>query len=155
MKQRIASIVLLSIIVISMFSACTPFSQGGTTVPKQSGQSITPTAQLTATALPGLPKLEVTPNTGFYLDCSHINQQFELYNSGGQSAIWVSQLYYSDGSKEPVQGITVKPTDGNIVPGGHLMVMMEGKTSATFVISFIYKESPSHAIGISQAVTCK
>ncbi len=155
MKRRPTYLFFLSMIIMSILSACTPFSQGGNISSKQPSQHTTTPPQLTSTALPSPPKLEITPNTGFNLDCSHINQKFDLYNSGGQSVLWVSQLYYVNGSKDPVQGITVNPADGNIISGGHFSVTMEGKTSAAFVVSFVYKESSSHAVGISQAVTCQ
>jgi hypothetical protein len=100
--------------------------------------------------------LEVSPNTGFTLDCSHpFTIPFQLYNAGQQDALWITRASYLNGNTASVQGITVTPNSGKLVAGGLLNVVLRGKPGTSFTLSFIYKESPSHTIGISKAIVCQ
>ncbi|GER92058.1 hypothetical protein KDW_62200 [Dictyobacter vulcani] len=151
MKRHASLCVLFCFTLILVACSSTPPVNG----------SNTPTVHIsttpTATLMP--PKLEVTPNTGLVLDCSKINQKFELYNSGGRDLLWVSQVYSQSGiTDKSLLKIKLSPTGGTLVSGGHLVVIAQGTISSSLepvIISFIYKDSAIHAQGISQSIICK
>ena len=114
----------------------------------------TPTPQQTRAATIHVAKLIVSPDTGFYLDCTHITQTFSLANRGDLPLTWITTLLPGNGAA-PITGVTIKPANGTLPSGGTITVKMQGKANMSFILRFIYKESDKHFIGVGQGVSCK